>query len=118
MKKKILLVEDTKSVAFLVKAVLCDNEVIHVISPEKGLRLALNENFDLVITDVDLKSNLTGFDLIDRIRSFDSSQLFLVMSGELDWEKEADFRNVIFVGKPFRIDNFRNIVEGLLNVSI
>ena len=91
----VLYVEDSRVVALATRRMMekCGFTVAHVVSVEAALELlegARNENrapgYDLVLTDVSLKGDLGGGDLLDRIRSqfgYAKSALpVLVMTGD------------------------------------
>ncbi len=69
MKKRVLIIEDDKSIAELERDYLEINDFSCVISArgDEGLELALNEQFDVIIVDVMLPG-MDGFEICTRIR--------------------------------------------------
>jgi CheY-like chemotaxis protein len=91
----VLYVEDSRVVALATTRMLqrCGFEVTHVISAEAALEAlegalarGVIPGFELVLTDVNLKGELTGGDLLERIRedfAYTKGELpVLVMTGD------------------------------------
>ena len=104
--KKILVVDDDKASCELLGEILTtqDWEVESANTPEKALILSNQHNFDLVISDINLESNLSGIDLLKRLR--EKSPVILVTGfGSLETAVEADREGAWdFISKPFKVD--------------
>ncbi len=68
--KKILVVDDDKASCELLGEILTTQEweVEAANTPEKALSLSDKYNFDLVISDINLEANLSGVDLLKKLR--------------------------------------------------
>ncbi len=104
--KKILVVDDDAGSCELLSEILTaqDWEVRIAHSPEKALELSENENFDLVISDINLEAGLSGLDLLKRLR--EKSPVVLVTGfGSLETAVEATREGAWdFISKPFKVD--------------
>ena len=68
--KKILVVDDDKASCELLSEILTAHgwEVLTANSPAKALELSEQSAFDLVISDINLESNISGLDLLKKLR--------------------------------------------------
>ena len=68
--KKILVVDDDRASCELLSEILtAQNWTCETAStPEKALILSNQHKFDLVISDINLEANLSGLDLLKRMR--------------------------------------------------
>lgn len=104
--KKILVVDDDKASCELLSEILmaqnwsCET----ANSPEKALILSNQNKFDLVISDINLESNLSGLDLLKRLR--EKSPVILVTGfGSLETAVEATREGAWdFISKPFKVN--------------
>lgn len=116
----ILYVEDSKSIASMTTMILEDHgyEVDHFFNAEEGLESFSKNNYDLVLTDIVLDSDLSGLGLVRAIRaseSADSAIPIVTMSSFNDDARKLELFNAganDFVSKPVlseellaRIDN-------------
>ncbi len=104
--KKILVVDDDKASCELLSEILATQgwEVLTANAPEKALILSNQHKFDLVVSDINLESNLSGLDLLQRLR--EKSPVILVTGfGSLESAVEATREGAWdFISKPFKID--------------
>ncbi|MEP7038700.1 MAG: sigma-54 dependent transcriptional regulator [Acidobacteriota bacterium] len=104
--KKILVIDDDKASCELLKEILSTEnwQVETADTPDKALALSDQENFDLVISDINLESNLSGLDLLKRLR--EKSPVILVTGfGSLETAVEATREGAWdFISKPFKVD--------------
>jgi DNA-binding NtrC family response regulator len=104
--KKILVVDDDKASCELLGEILTNNEwtVEAAHTPEKALILSNQHHFDLVISDINLESSLSGMDLLKRLRQ--KSPVILVTGfGSLESAVEATREGAWdFISKPFKVD--------------
>ena len=104
--KKILVIDDDKASCELLKEILSTEnwQVDTADAPDKALALSDQENFDLVISDINLESNLSGLDLLKRLR--EKSPVILVTGfGSLETAVEATREGAWdFISKPFKVD--------------
>lgn len=104
--KKILVVDDDAGSCELLKEILSNENwrVETANTPEKALILSNQEKFDLVISDINLEANLSGLDLLQRLR--EKSPVILVTGfGSLETAVEATREGAWdFISKPFKVD--------------
>ncbi len=104
--KKILVVDDDRASCELLKEILAAEnwQVETANTPESALVLSNQENFDLVISDINLEAGLSGLDLLKRLR--EKSPVILVTGfGSLETAVEATREGAWdFISKPFRVD--------------
>jgi DNA-binding NtrC family response regulator len=104
--KKILVVDDDKASCELLSEILTNQgwESLTADSPEKALILSNQTKFDLVISDINLEANLSGLDLLQRLR--EKSPVILVTGfGSLEAAVEAAREGAWdFISKPFKVD--------------
>ena len=104
--KKILVIDDDRASCELLKEILAAEnwQVETADTPEEALNLSGRENFDLVISDINLEAGLSGLDLLKRLR--EKSPVILVTGfGSLETAVEATREGAWdFISKPFRVD--------------
>jgi DNA-binding NtrC family response regulator len=104
--KKILVVDDDNASCELLSEILMAQnwQVETANSPEKALILSNQQKFDLVISDINLEANLSGLDLLQRLR--EKSPVILVTGfGSLETAVEASREGAWdFISKPFKVD--------------
>ncbi|MBS1797542.1 MAG: sigma-54-dependent Fis family transcriptional regulator [Acidobacteria bacterium] len=104
--KKILVVDDDRASCELLGEILSAQgwEVSTADSPEKALLLSDRQKFDLVISDINLEADLSGLDLLPRLR--EKSPVILVTGfGSLETAIEATREGAWdFISKPFKVD--------------
>jgi DNA-binding NtrC family response regulator len=104
--KKILVVDDDKASCELLGEILAAQnwQVETAGSPEKALILSDQTKFDLVISDINLEADLSGLDLLQRLR--EKSPVILVTGfGSLEAAVEATREGAWdFISKPFKVD--------------
>ncbi|MGI8786482.1 MAG: sigma-54-dependent transcriptional regulator [Pyrinomonadaceae bacterium] len=104
--KKILVIDDDKASCELLSEILSAQnwQVETANSPERALILSDQINFDLVISDINLDANLSGLDLLKRLR--EKTPVILVTGfGSLETAVEATREGAWdFISKPFKVD--------------
>ncbi|MGB5866670.1 MAG: response regulator, partial [Arcobacteraceae bacterium] len=115
-KIKILYAEDDKSIVEFIKILLKKYDFLETEFVSNGLEaLTLYEKnkFDLVITDM-IMPKLDGFELIKHIRTIDSEQIVMMITGldnKEDLIKAIDLRVHYFIEKPIKPKRFKIIFE-------
>lgn len=86
--KKILIIEDEKSIAELERDYLEINgfDTEMVLTGDEGLRLALSGDYDLILLDVMLP-NIDGFEICKRVRSVKDVPIILVTAKKEEIDK-------------------------------
>jgi len=105
--KKILVVDDDVASCELLKEILtsqADWFVETANAPDRALILSNQNNFDLVISDINLEADLSGLDLLRNLR--EKSPVILVTGfGSLESAVAATREGAWdFISKPFRVD--------------
>jgi DNA-binding response OmpR family regulator len=108
--KKVLLIEDDKSISDLIEIHLVDLNcsVIKCFDGEEGLKKALEENYDLIVLDLMLP-NLGGLEICKEIRREDIYTPILMLtskSEELDKVLGLEVGADDYLTKPFSIREF------------
>ncbi len=116
---KILLVEDDERIASLVKRGLEENdyEVIVAYDGEMGKKLALQNDYDLVITDIILPK-LNGLELCKEIRAVKPEMLIIMLTalGTTDEKVEGfDAGANDYLVKPFDFRELHVRIRALVN---
>ena len=66
---------------------------------------------DIVITDVDMP-DMSGFDLMNKVREKHPDKTVIIMSGVSDYERKSQSAGAsAFLAKPFEINDLFNIVQ-------
>jgi CheY-like chemotaxis protein len=129
MKKKVLIIDDSKPIRFLLEAILSKSYT--VIASQDGLEamgwLSKGNTADLIITDLHMP-NISGWELLEHLSS---SYLYkdipvIVLSGEVPATEPAintRFDNVrVVMHKPFDpvvlLEKVAHTLSGQLTVSI
>lgn len=119
---KVLYIEDTKSVAQLTIAIMekMGLRVDHYLNGEQAIQSFINNDYDLVVSDVFVEGNLTGADIVEMIRKSDSSKSrtpVLAVSGQGDTKMRIDVLRKganDFITKPIQEDEFSARINNLL----
>ncbi len=116
--KKILLAEDDKNLSRSVDILLTLDgyQVISVYNGEEALNKLCTQKYDLLITDI-VMPNLSGTELISRIRSINAEIPIMVVSGKLNEKLIADLRKSgikFILPKPINPTRFRKMVHKIL----
>jgi len=115
---KILLVEDDKGIAGIVKKGLLENSysVDVAFDGEEGLRLALHKKYDLILLDVMLPK-MDGREVLNRIRKLDVQVpvIFLtVKDSESDIVQGLNLGADDYLGKPFSFNELMARIRAIL----
>ncbi len=112
---RILLVEDDPGIAKLLRVVLEQNgyEVICLGDADEANSLISKEEFDLIVTDIQLPSTLNGIELSLNAKKLNPNQKIILISGltsQTEVEKHQELRSsdVAFFAKPF---TFTDVVD-------
>lgn len=105
--KKILLIEDEKNIVQIVRDALEDNDFFVSVATdgEKGLDMALGEDFDLVVLDVMLPG-IDGFTICERIKKKKITLPIVMLtakSQEKDKLRGLDLGADDYITKPFSV---------------
>lgn len=111
--KRILVVDDEASMRSVISAMLVEHgyEVSTAASGKDGLRMAVEESFDLILTDNSMPPGITGGEMIRAFREYyPESPPIIMVSGD---EMEATPGLNGFLKKPFKFESLIVMVERL-----
>lgn len=114
MPKKILVVDDETGIRYLLWDVLSSNgfEVSMAKDGQESLEQMETDNFDLVITDIQMP-RLDGIEMLRRMKKSGRKEKIIIMTGNISDRRLAgrDLPCVVSrLEKPFMMDNFLNTV--------
>jgi two-component system, chemotaxis family, chemotaxis protein CheY len=119
---KILIVDDSKSMRRIVQAMLREagfrgHDFIEAADGAEGLKLALSESPDLVISDWNMP-NMTGIEMLQKLREAGNT----VTLGFVTTEISQDMRSLatatgasFLIGKPFTPEDFEKALGALID---
>lgn len=120
MPKKVLVVDDSRSVRKLVEFTLKDRgfQVTTAEDGQEALELILKEQFDAVILDINMP-RLDGFEYLRRIRANDALAsipvVMLTTEGqEVDKEQATMLGATAYMVKPFKPTSLLKLMEEIL----
>ncbi len=109
-KPRILVIEDEPALSRVLSLVLKGGgfDVCIAATGADGLRLAEEQNYDLILSDIDLP-DISGFEICRRVKQNPNLQAvpIMLMSGRLAEGNEARALNLgaaDYLSKPFRAD--------------
>ncbi len=113
---KVLIVDDSQEIAWIAKIILEDEgfEIRSAMGGEEGLRIFLEFEPDLIITDIQMPGE-NGIELMRHIRRLNPLVKNIYMSGDL-WsfrsllEEEKEKYAVSLLEKPFSRDELTELV--------
>ena len=110
---RVLLVEDEAPLRSIMKEVLPAYIVTEATNGQEALDLARQERPNLVITDIKMPV-MDGITLLQKLRDDDPNLPVLAVSGIVDPEEMGKFAFDGFVEKPINLEEFRDVVDGML----
>jgi len=114
--KRILIIDDDPRVIGFLQHVLKTDEydVESTLDAKEALNLYTENPFDLAVTDI-LMPDLDGLELIAKLRKY-NKKIIAMTGGEADLLRTAKSLGADkILQKPFSINEFRQVVEELLN---
>ncbi len=119
-KKRILIVDDEKKVAFFLQESLEDlgdnYEVVSAETAETALQRIESQTFDLIITDLRMPG-INGLELLKRVREISPETRTILITAYGSDEVEAEARRLeaySYFTKPFHIEDFMVTVQEAL----
>ena len=118
---RILVIEDEKKVARLIEQGLKEKEYDVVVAPdgEKGIEHALNESFDLIITDI-MMPKKSGIEVIKAVRDAKRTIPILCLTAKTEIGSKVEGLDTgadDYLTKPFSFDELFARVRSLLRRS-
>ena len=122
-KKKALIVDDSASMRNMVKVVLQNLgfDAVTAQDGKKALRLAENDNVDLVITDINMP-NMDGIELIGKLRELDNFKFVPILvltteGGSVTKESGKEAGATGWIVKPFDEEIIERAVRKVCNMN-
>jgi len=112
MKKKLLLIEDEKEIADIMSVVMAGEFIVHhAASRKEALALYQTEEFDVILSDINIKKSdgihENGVDIIEDLITLKSVPV-LFMTGYVDNLADERIRSIKevkgLITKPFDLD--------------
>ena len=120
-KKRILIVEDNIESQLIFKVYLRQKYLVDIVATaEEGIQFIKNNEFDLILLDINLPGELNGVDVLNEIRSnlkFKELPVIVITAYALKGDKEK-FLNIganDFIAKPITKDTLIQEIEKFLN---
>ncbi|HUD47108.1 MAG TPA: response regulator [Candidatus Baltobacteraceae bacterium] len=112
--KRILLVDDERSVRETVRRLLChdEHEVVEANNGAEALRIFAQDQFDLVLTDLRMPF-VEGDELAVKIRKISPQQPILMITAHTHKPCRSNPVDAVLY-KPFHLDDLRRAVAKLL----
>ena len=113
---KLLIVDDDQALCEMLQTHFekrFECEIFTATSPGKALELLERELPEGMLLDIQLKSRLTGFDVLARARQISPATKVIMVTGVNDFacvEKALELGAVDYITKPFTVDYLENTV--------
>ena len=120
-KPEVLVVEDEASVLFTYRLLLEEQgyKVFPAISSHEAETALAKKRFDLVLCDLSLEQNHTGFEVFERVRKRDSKVPCVMLTGYANREttERAEQAGIRVFFKPIEIPDFLKTLKAILRNS-
>jgi DNA-binding NtrC family response regulator len=122
MPEKILVIDDEPDMLALLRMIIEDNtdyEMETTNNPSEGLKMIIQEDYDLVISDLKMPG-MDGIELFDEVKEIkpDLPMIIITAYGSLETAEEAMKKGVTdFITKPFRKDNILFTINRVLELA-
>ncbi|OEU44578.1 MAG: histidine kinase [Desulfobacterales bacterium S7086C20] len=122
MSEKILVIDDEIDMLALLRMIIEDNTAYVVETtnnPSEGLKLLIEQDFDLVISDLKMPG-MDGLELFDELKEIkpDLPMIIITAYGSIETSKDAMKMGVAdFITKPFRKDNILFTINRVLELA-
>ena len=118
---KILTVDDSKVIRDLVEAVLIENnhEVVTANDGVEGLDAARNEQFDMILSDINMP-NMTGISMVSKVRrlpGYEYTPIIMLTTESSDFKKDKAKKMGAtgWLQKPFDPERLMKAVNKLVS---
>lgn len=122
MPEKILVIDDELDMLALLRMIIEDNTdygVETTNNPSEGLKMIIQEDYDLVISDLKMPG-MDAIELFDEVKEIkpDLPMIIITAYGSLETAEEAMKKGVAdFITKPFRKDNILFTINRVLELA-
>ena len=121
---RILIVDDSPEFLTFIASVMkrTRHSVVTVTDGRDALEKIERDNFDLILTDVNMPGGVSGFDLVKTIRAIPGKELIPIAfitgrKDKIDIQKGLDFGADDYIVKPLDSPLFLSKIESLLSKS-
>lgn len=122
MPEKILVIDDELDMLALLRMIIEDNTdygVETTNNPSEGLKMIIQEDYDLVISDLKMPG-MDAIELYDEVKEIKPELPMIIITayGSLETAEEAMKKGVAdFIAKPFRKDNILFTIRRVLELA-
>ena len=120
-KERILIVDDEESIREFLEIMLRREkyEVATASSAKKALKILEKENFDMVITDIQMPE-MNGIELLGKIKDTDPDTVVIMVTAYGSTESAVEAMKLgayDYITKPFKIDELKIIIKNALSAN-
>lgn len=120
-KPELLVVEDEASVLLTYRMMLEEQgyTVVPALSSQEAEAFLAKKRFDMVLCDLSLEQNHTGFEVFERVRKRDPKVPCVMLTGYANKEttERAERAGITVFFKPIEIDDFLSTLKTILKNS-
>lgn len=120
-KPEVLVVEDEASVLLTYRLLLEEQgyKVFAALSSQEADAVLARKRFDLVLCDLSLEQNHTGFEVFERVRRRDPDVPCVMLTGYANREtvERAEQAGISVFFKPIEIEEFLSTLRNILRNS-
>jgi DNA-binding NtrC family response regulator len=118
---QVLVVEDEASVLLTYRLMLEEEgyKVFPALSSQEAEAVLARKHFDLVLCDLSLEQNHTGFEVFDSVRKRDPKVPCVLLTGYANREttERAEQAGITVFFKPIEIEEFLQTLKAILRTS-
>lgn len=122
--KKVLLVDDDESIFYLIKALLRTEYMVDCFNnAESAIKAARENEYNLMLVDINLGSGMSGIDVLREIRglhNYQSTPVIAITAFAMTGDRE-EFLNMGFteyISKPFNKTQLLNTIERTTSIRV
>ncbi len=120
-KERVLVVDDEESIREFLEIMLRREkyEVETASNAKKALKLLEKENFDMIITDIQMPE-MSGIELLGKVKDMDSDTVVIMITAYGSTESAVEAMKLgayDYITKPFKIDELKIIIKNALSAN-
>lgn len=119
--KKILIVEDDRLISSVVKIYIRDTnfEIVGICqSGEEAVKESRSKKPDLIVMDINLDGEISGFEAASQIKEFSSCKvIFISGDNNIHHNNKSGFSDAPFLRKPIKKIEFNQVVSALFEMA-
>ncbi len=115
--KKILIVDDSSGIREILKLLLNSKYLVkEAENGQEALDKISAENFDLVISDIEMPPGISGIEIAERIKKDFPDLPLIIMSGVIgSYKEQISSLGVSFLNKPFLLKEVTTKIKKALS---